>query len=131
MSRVSTLIDDCQTSLQGRGWFAGMQAIALVAFLLEERQVRSPFLIAAPAAVLDNWGKELRLWLPTLRWTFYRGSASERSSIFNQQASSLMSSEASRWAVYLLCLSLPSKLTSMSHSYQSVQFRLPVCHTID
>lgn len=67
-----------------------MQVIALMAFLLEKRRVDHPFLIAAPAAVVDNWDKELRRWVPGLSWIVYKGAAEARATLFRSQACPLI-----------------------------------------
>jgi hypothetical protein len=58
--------------------------IALVAYLVE-RGVNDPFLIAAPAAVVANWERELDAWLPSLAYVAYKGTADKRVDIFESQ----------------------------------------------
>lgn len=60
------------------------QVIALVAYLVE-RDVKDPFLIAAPAAVVANWERELDAWLPSLAYVAYKGNADKRNDIFESQ----------------------------------------------
>lgn len=60
------------------------QVIALVAYLVE-RDVKEPFLIAAPAAVVANWERELDAWLPSLAYVAYKGTADKRTDIFESQ----------------------------------------------
>jgi len=59
--------------------------LALVAFLVE-RGVKEPFLIAAPAAVVANWEREVAAWLPDLACVAYKGNADMRADIFQSQA---------------------------------------------
>ena len=41
-----------------------IQTIALIAYLLEKKEVPGPHLIIAPKAVLPNWSNEFRTWAP-------------------------------------------------------------------
>lgn len=43
---------------------AGMQVMALIAHLMEEKNNFGPHLIVVPNAVLVNWRSELHAWLP-------------------------------------------------------------------
>ena len=58
--------------------------ISLMAFLIESRGVKSPFLVAAPAAVMDNWARELALWVPQLAVIVYKGAADIRAGILEE-----------------------------------------------
>ena len=59
-----------------------VQVLALLAYLIETRNVCRPFLIAAPAAVVANWEKEVAAWLPQLKVITYRGPAATRITLF-------------------------------------------------
>lgn len=41
-----------------------IQTIALIAYLLENKDVHGPHLIVAPKAVLPNWVNEFATWAP-------------------------------------------------------------------
>jgi SWI/SNF-related matrix-associated actin-dependent regulator of chromatin subfamily A protein 2/4 len=41
-----------------------IQTIALIAYLLEKKEVPGPHLIIAPKAVLPNWSNEFKTWAP-------------------------------------------------------------------
>lgn len=41
-----------------------IQTIALIAYLLEKKEVAGPHLIIAPKAVLPNWSIEFKTWAP-------------------------------------------------------------------
>lgn len=62
-----------------------LQVISLVCHLVEQRQERRPFLIAAPASVLPSWERELRAWAPALKVVSYKGAAEERQEVFAKQ----------------------------------------------
>lgn len=53
------------------------QVIALVGYL-RTRNVRGPFIIAAPLATLPNWINEFHKWLPEMPTLLYHGSKAER-----------------------------------------------------
>lgn len=44
-----------------------IQAISLLAYLMESQSIRGPYLIVCPNSVMGNWVKELSKWLPQLR----------------------------------------------------------------
>eukprot|EP00616_Rhizochromulina_sp_CCMP1243_P008611 CAMPEP_0118998780 /NCGR_PEP_ID=MMETSP1173-20130426/63245_1 /TAXON_ID=1034831 /ORGANISM="Rhizochromulina marina cf, Strain CCMP1243" /LENGTH=752 /DNA_ID=CAMNT_0006950279 /DNA_START=20 /DNA_END=2278 /DNA_ORIENTATION=- len=54
-----------------------IQVIALIAYL-RTRNVRGPFIIAAPLATLPNWMNEFRKWLPEMPALLYHGSKAAR-----------------------------------------------------
>ena len=58
------------------------QVLALLAYLIDTRSVCRPFLIAAPAAVVSGWEKEVAAWLPQLTVIPYRGPAANRIALF-------------------------------------------------
>lgn len=57
----------------------------MMCHLIETKGKGPPFLIAAPASVLPNWGAELARWAPSLRVVQYKGSAAERENTYNTQ----------------------------------------------
>lgn len=41
-----------------------IQAIAFLAYLLENKKIAGPHLIVCPNSVIGNWAKEFKKWLP-------------------------------------------------------------------
>lgn len=54
-----------------------IQAIAFLAHIKEKGE-EGPFLIIVPSSTIDNWLRELRLWLPSASVLCYRGPQDER-----------------------------------------------------
>ncbi|XP_075516257.1 putative ATP-dependent DNA helicase CHR12 [Primulina tabacum] len=55
-----------------------IQTIALVAYLIENKDVTGPHLIVAPKAVLPNWMNEFSTWAPSISAVLYDGRLDER-----------------------------------------------------
>ncbi|EOA19864.1 hypothetical protein CARUB_v10000115mg [Capsella rubella] len=55
-----------------------IQTIALIAYLLESKDVHGPHLIVAPKAVLPNWENEFATWAPSISAFLYDGSKEKR-----------------------------------------------------
>ncbi|KAG4915895.1 hypothetical protein JHK82_053530 [Glycine max] len=55
-----------------------IQAMAFLAHLAEEKNIWGPFLVVAPASVLNNWNEELERFCPELKRLPYWGGLSER-----------------------------------------------------
>ncbi|WVZ96235.1 hypothetical protein U9M48_041900 [Paspalum notatum var. saurae] len=55
-----------------------IQTIALIAYLLEKKDVAGPHLIIAPKAVLPNWSNEFKTWAPSIGTILYDGRPDER-----------------------------------------------------
>ncbi|KAF8725848.1 hypothetical protein HU200_020409 [Digitaria exilis] len=55
-----------------------IQTIALIAYLLEKKEVPGPHLIIAPKAVLPNWSNEFKTWAPSIATILYDGRPDER-----------------------------------------------------
>ncbi|AQK42080.1 chromatin complex subunit A [Zea mays] len=55
-----------------------IQTIALIAYLLENKEVAGPHLIIAPKAVLPNWSNEFKTWAPSIGTILYDGRPEER-----------------------------------------------------
>jgi len=55
-----------------------IQTIALIAYLLEKKEVAGPHLIIAPKAVLPNWSNEFKTWAPSIGTILYDGRPEER-----------------------------------------------------
>lgn len=58
-----------------------IQTIALIAYLLEKKEVPGPHLIVAPKAVLPNWSNEFKQWAPSIGTILYDGRPDERKSL--------------------------------------------------
>ncbi len=57
------------TTLHG----CAMQVMALIAYLIENKQNYGPHLIIVPNAVMVNWKSELAKWLPSVHCVYYTG----------------------------------------------------------
>ncbi|CAG8095696.1 unnamed protein product [Penicillium salamii] len=57
-----------------------VQAISMIAFL-KEKNVKGPFLIAAPLSTVSNWVDEFARWTPGINTVLYHGSKTERAAI--------------------------------------------------
>ncbi|KZV33593.1 hypothetical protein F511_34361 [Dorcoceras hygrometricum] len=55
-----------------------IQTIALIAYLIENKDVTGPHLIVAPKAVLPNWMNEFSTWAPSISAVLYDGRLDER-----------------------------------------------------
>ncbi|VVB15168.1 unnamed protein product [Arabis nemorensis] len=58
-----------------------IQTIALIAYLLENKDVSGPHLILAPKAVLPNWENEFATWAPSIAAFLYDGPKEKRNEI--------------------------------------------------
>ncbi|XP_062179632.1 probable ATP-dependent DNA helicase CHR719 isoform X2 [Phragmites australis] len=58
-----------------------IQTIALIAYLLEKKEVAGPHLIIAPKAVLPNWANEFKTWAPSIGTILYDGRPDERKTL--------------------------------------------------
>nr|ATG70771.1 INO80 [Microbiota decussata] len=56
-----------------------IQAMAFLAHLAEEKNIWGPFLVVAPASVLNNWADEMSRFCPDLKTLPYWGGLQERS----------------------------------------------------
>ncbi|KAL4337524.1 hypothetical protein HN51_047694 [Arachis hypogaea] len=56
-----------------------IQAMVFLAHLAEEKNIWGPFLVVAPASVLNNWNEELERFCPELKRLPYWGGVAERS----------------------------------------------------
>ncbi|XP_021724191.1 DNA helicase INO80-like [Chenopodium quinoa] len=55
-----------------------IQAMAFLAHLAEDKNIWGPFLVCAPASVLNNWADEIKRFCPDLKTLPYWGGLSER-----------------------------------------------------
>uniref|UniRef100_A0A0D3G347 ATP-dependent DNA helicase CHR12 n=1 Tax=Oryza barthii TaxID=65489 RepID=A0A0D3G347_9ORYZ len=58
-----------------------IQTIALIAYLLEKKEVTGPHLIIAPKAVLPNWSNEFKTWAPSIGTILYDGRPDDRKAL--------------------------------------------------
>lgn len=63
--------------------------MALLAFLMENKNVYGPHLIIVPNAVIVNWKSELMQWLPDVRCVYYVGAKEERAKKYATEVQSL------------------------------------------
>ena len=66
-----------------------LQVMALLAYLMENKNVFGPHLIIVPNAVIVNWKAELTQWLPNVRCVYYVGTKDERSRKYAAEVQSL------------------------------------------
>ena len=59
-----------------------IQTIALIAYLMESKNVAGPFMVIVPLAVLSNWQLECRKWIPDAVTVTYKGSPDARKAIW-------------------------------------------------
>ena len=62
-----------------------IQTIALLTYLMETKGCNGPFLIIVPLSVLPNWQNELKIWAPSIVTVAYRGNATIRKSLYQNQ----------------------------------------------
>lgn len=55
-----------------------IQAISLLAYLMESKGIHGPHMIIAPKAVCPNWRNEMERWLPDVECVLYDGTGPER-----------------------------------------------------
>lgn len=58
-----------------------IQAISLMAHIIERHSIWGPFLVVAPASTLHNWQQEIQRFIPNLRALPYWGTVAERRSL--------------------------------------------------
>jgi len=66
-----------------------IQALALLAHLVEEKGINGPFLITVPLSTLSNWANEAAKWTPGLTRVIYKGTNAARKQIFKEEVASL------------------------------------------
>lgn len=64
-----------------------IQAIALLAYLMEFKHNLGPFLVIVPLSTLSNWQNEFTKWCPSARTVCYKGTPSQRKEIYRDQVS--------------------------------------------
>jgi len=66
-----------------------IQALALLAHLVEEKGLNGPFMITVPLSTLSNWANEAAKWTPGLTRVIYKGTHAARKQIFKEEVASL------------------------------------------
>lgn len=62
-----------------------IQAIALVAYLIEFKQKPGPYLVIVPLSTLSNWQNEFAKWCPGARLVCYKGTPAQRKALYRDQ----------------------------------------------
>lgn len=62
-----------------------IQAISLVAYLMEFKENLGPYLIVVPLSTLSNWVNEFHKWCPSARVVVYKGTPTQRKELFKEQ----------------------------------------------
>ena len=65
-----------------------IQAIALVAYLMEIKENLGPYLIIVPLSTLSNWSNELAKWCPAARTVIYKGTPGQRKELIRDEVRS-------------------------------------------
>jgi len=65
-----------------------IQAISLVAYLMEIKQNLGPFLVIVPLSTLSNWVNEFQKWCPSAHTICYKGTPTIRKEIYKDQVRS-------------------------------------------
>ena len=64
-----------------------IQAISLVAYLMEFKQNLGPFLVIVPLSTMSNWESEFQKWCPAARVVAYKGTPVQRKDLYKDQVS--------------------------------------------
>jgi SNF2 family DNA or RNA helicase len=65
-----------------------IQAIALLAYVIEYKHNHGPFLVVAPLSTLSNWVNEFSKWTPEIMKVVYKGTPTVRKSLFKEEVES-------------------------------------------
>ena len=65
-----------------------IQAIALLAYIMEFKQNNGPFLIVVPLSTLSNWVNELSKWAPDMMKVVYKGTPPVRKQMYREEVES-------------------------------------------
>ncbi|KZT08941.1 uncharacterized protein LAESUDRAFT_675453 [Laetiporus sulphureus 93-53] len=55
-----------------------IQTISLIAFLMETKKQRGPYLVVVPLSTMTNWSGEFAKWAPAVRVIAYKGNPQQR-----------------------------------------------------
>ncbi|KAF8546993.1 hypothetical protein OG21DRAFT_1490621 [Imleria badia] len=73
-----TLKDYQLKGLQWMGLGKTIQTISLVAFLIEVKKQRGPYLVIVPLSTMTNWSGEFAKWAPAVKTISYKGNPMQR-----------------------------------------------------
>ena len=62
-----------------------IQAIALLAYIMEFKHNNGPFLIVVPLSTLSNWVNELSKWAPDMMKVVYKGTPPVRKQMYRDE----------------------------------------------
>jgi hypothetical protein len=62
-----------------------IQAIALIAYLMEYKHNLGPYLVIVPLSTLSNWVNEFQKWLPSAHLICYKGIPAQRKEIYREK----------------------------------------------
>ena len=62
-----------------------VQTIALIAYLMEYKDNRGPYLVIVPLSTLSNWVNEFKRWCPTAHVITYKGIPAARKEIYRHE----------------------------------------------
>jgi hypothetical protein len=62
-----------------------IQAIALVAYLMELKNNLGPYLVIVPLSTLSNWVNEFQKWCPSAHVICYKGTPGQRKEVYRDQ----------------------------------------------
>jgi len=62
-----------------------VQTIALIAYLMEYKDNRGPFLVIVPLSTLSNWVSEFAKWCPMARVITYKGIPAQRKKLYKDE----------------------------------------------
>jgi superfamily II DNA/RNA helicase len=62
-----------------------IQTIALLAYLIEVKKNNGPYMIVVPLSTLSNWVNELSKWCPDIIKVVYKGTPSQRKSLYKEE----------------------------------------------
>ena len=65
-----------------------IQAISLLAYVMEFKHNKGPFLIVVPLSTLSNWVNELSKWVPDMIKVVYKGAPAVRKQIYQDEVRS-------------------------------------------
>jgi SNF2 family DNA or RNA helicase len=78
----SPVFDSYELLFVYQGLGKTIQAISLVAYLMEFKQNLGPFLVIVPLSTLSNWHSEFAKWCPAARTICYKGTPAQRRDIY-------------------------------------------------
>jgi len=61
-----------------------IQTISLVAFLIEVKKQRGPYLVIVPLSTMTNWSGEFAKWAPDIKAISYKGNPAQRRVLQNE-----------------------------------------------